>query len=87
MATTNLPNLSARAQKALDILADGGQFRHGLERNNYTGREKFQYRLQPKGGGVVRGVGIAAFYELDKCGMLVPASSTSVATYYKLRKD
>ncbi|HAX40611.1 MAG TPA: hypothetical protein DCY10_07035 [Clostridiales bacterium] len=86
MATqTNLPQLSARAQKALDVLADGGQFRHGLERNSYTGREQFQYRLQPKGGGVVKGVGIAAFYELDKLGMLVAASSTSVATYYKLR--
>ena len=34
---------------------------------------------------VVKGVGIAAFYELDKHGMLVAASSTSVATYYKLR--
>lgn len=82
-ATNNYPALSARALKALDVLADGGQFRHGLERNSYTGREQFQYRLQ-KGGGTVRGVGMAAFYELKNAGFLAFASSTSVATYYKL---
>jgi hypothetical protein len=81
--TTNLPALSARARKALDALADGGQFRHGLERNSYTGREQFQYRLQ-KSGSTVRGIGMAAFYELKNAGMIAYASSTSVATYYKL---
>lgn len=80
---TNLPPLSGRARKALDVLADGGQFCHGLERNSYTGREQFHYRLQ-KAGSTVRGVGMAAFYELKDAGLLVCASSTSVATYYKL---
>lgn len=82
-AASNLPVLSARALKALDVLADGGQFRHGLERNRYTGREQFQYRLQ-KAGRTVRGIGMAAFYELKEAGFLAFASSTSVATYYKL---
>lgn len=82
-AASNLPALSARALKALDVLADGGQFRHGLERNRYTGREQFRYRLQ-KTGHTVRGIGMAAFYELKEAGFLAFASSTSVATYYKL---
>ena len=40
---TNLPNLSNRAKKALEVLADGGRFVHRLERNSYTGREQFAY--------------------------------------------
>lgn len=81
---TNLQKLSNRAKKALDVLADGGKFRHGLERNSYTGREQFQFRLQRQGGYVVKGVGMAAFYELEKAGLLVQHNHTSVATYYKL---
>ena len=58
---TNLPKLSNRAQKALDVLADGGRFVHRLERNN-TGREQFHHRLQREGGYTVSGVGLSAFY-------------------------
>ncbi len=81
---SNLPTLSTRAAKALEILADGGEFRHGLERNSYTGREQFAYRLQLK-GKCIKGIGIAAFNELQQHGMLaVTTGGTSVSTYYKL---
>lgn len=76
---TNLPTLSTRARKALDVLADGGRIRHGLERNAYTGREQFEYRLQIRGANV-RGFGLATFYELQEAGLLTSAGAgTSVA--------
>jgi len=84
--TTNLPKLSPRAQRALDVLADGGQFVCRLERNNHTGREQFAYRLL-KGGQVVRGVGMAAFYEIKDKFLTICENNTSVSTYYKLRKE
>jgi uncharacterized protein YjhX (UPF0386 family) len=82
---TNLPKLSNRAQKALDILADGGQFVCRLERNTYNGREQFQYRLL-KEGHVVRGIGLAAFYEIKDQFLTICDHNTSVSTYYKLRR-
>jgi hypothetical protein len=82
---TNLPKLSNRAQKALDVLADGGRFVYRLERNSFTGREQFRHRLQAAGGFNVSGVGLSAFYELEKAGFLTLAGGgTSVSTYYKL---
>lgn len=85
--TSNTPKLSNRARKALDVLADGGRIRHGLERNSYTGREHFHYRLQ-KGGYNVRGFGLATFSELESAGMLTrDGKPTSVSTYYKLRTE
>lgn len=81
---TNLPNLSSRAKKALDVLADGGQFVCRLERNSYTGREQFAYRLL-KHGRVVRGIGLAAFYEIKDRFLTICDNNTSVSTYYKLR--
>lgn len=86
---TNMPQLSARAQKALDVLADGGRFVNRLERNSYTGREQFQRRLlaDRSWGSVVRGIGGAAFHELDRAGFLEYAAGewTSVTEVYKLR--
>lgn len=82
---TNLPNLSNRAKKALDVLADGGQFCCRLERNSYTGREQFAYRLL-KEGRVVRGIGLAAFYEIKDSFLTLADGGTSVSTYYKLRR-
>ena len=83
---TNMPKLSARAKKALDVLADGGQFVERLERNTYTGREQFQTRLMAnRSTGVVRGVGLAAFHELKNLGLLCLAGGgTSVSTYWKI---
>jgi hypothetical protein len=81
---TNLPKLSNRSRKALDVLADGGTFVSRLERNGYTGREQWAYRLQQTGGSIVRGIGLASFYELKDLGFLVLASCTSVSSYYKL---
>ncbi len=84
MTNTNLPKLSPRAQKALDVLADGGRFVCRLERNSYTGREQFAYRLM-KDGRVVRGFGLAAFYEIKETFLAICENNTSVSTYYKLR--
>ena len=83
-AATNLPELSNRAKKALDILADGGQFCCRLERNSYTRRDQFQYRLL-KNGHVVRGIGLSAFYEIKDRFLTLAEGGTSVSTYYKLR--
>lgn len=80
---TNLPNLSPRARKALDVLADGGQFRDMLETNSYTGRTQFRMRLTLN-GQTVRGFGHSAFHELNDKGFLRPASATTVSSYYKL---
>lgn len=87
--STNLPKFSARARKAIDILADGGSFVHRLERNSYTRREQFAYRLLNDCGNVVRGVGVHAFYELKDAGMLRMRESgnTSVSTYYRLNVE
>ena len=84
---TNTPKLSARAQIALDVLADGGSFRYGLERNSYTGREQFQWSLQVKNGGRVHGVGGATFRELEKSGFTFKSEAsgfTGIATYHRL---
>jgi hypothetical protein len=80
---TNRPaTLSNRAAQALTILEQGGTFRHGLERNSYTGREQFAYRLQTKEGQTVKGIGGAAFGEIER--LLVATNRTSVSTTYKL---
>lgn len=74
--------LSNRAKKAIDVLSDGGYFVHRLERNEYTGSDKFAYRLI-KNGSVIKGIGMSTFYEIkDK---LVIESYTSVSTYYVLK--
>jgi uncharacterized protein YjhX (UPF0386 family) len=86
MTTTNLPKLSPRAQKALDVLANGGKFRCRLERNSYTGREQFAYRLLNKDGHVVQCIGLAAFYEIKDKFLISSDYSTSVSTYYQLRR-
>jgi uncharacterized protein YjhX (UPF0386 family) len=84
---TNLPQLSNRAQKALDVLADGGKFVCRLERNGYTGREQFAYRLLKDEGHVVRGIGLAAFYEIKDKFLTMCEHNTSVSTYYQLRRE
>jgi hypothetical protein len=83
---TNMPHLSSRAKKALDILADGGKFCCRLERNSYSGREQFLYRLM-KEGRVVRGIGLSAFYEIKDQFLTICDGNTSVSTYYKLRAE
>jgi hypothetical protein len=87
MAASNLPTLSNRAKLALDVLADGGQFVHRLERDAYTGRDKFRHRLIAE-GHAVKGIGGAAFHELKALGFLAPAGgNTSVSSYYKLNVE
>lgn len=77
--------LSTRAGKALAILAAGGRFDHVLERNRYTGREKFAHRLHDAAGRTVGGFGFAAFSELERAGAIVPNYWTSASTEYVAR--
>jgi hypothetical protein len=84
---SNMPKLSARALIALNVLSDGGHFRYGLERNSYTGREQFQWRLQ-KNGKNVKGVGGATYYELEAAGFQFKKEwpgMTSTVTYHTLK--
>ena len=85
----NLPKLSARARRALDVLSNGGRFSNRLERNRFTGREQFAMRLLADGGwtSIVAGIGHATYHELDKAGFLIRAfgEGSSVSEIYKLR--
>ena len=84
---SNMPKLSNRAQRALDVLANGGEMVHRLERNGYTGREQFQTRFCTSAdwGSVVKGLGFATRCELEKAGFHFRiAHRSSVATHYKL---
>ena len=80
-------SLSKRAQKALEILKDGGEFCHRLETNSYTRREQFYHRLFTKSSCIpVRGIGHSTFHELNDAGLLtLEVGGTSVSTYYRLR--
>ena len=60
---TNL-NLSARADKALDIIADGGRYVHALETDSYTGRTMFKARLRHADGSIAKGFGTATLLEI-----------------------
>ncbi len=83
----NQPKLSKRAQQALDVLANGGEMVHRLERNSYTGREQFQTRFCATAAwsSVVKGLGFATRAELEKAGFLFRvAHRSSVATHYRL---
>ena len=83
---TNLPKLSNRALKALDMLADGGTVSYKLERNSYTGREQFKRRFRFNGQNVA-GLGCSTFHELVKAGFnFITIHSTSVGQEYKLDK-
>lgn len=87
---SNLPKLSARANTALDILADGGCFTYALERNGYTGREQFQWRLRAKNGCKVSGIGRAAYNELNALGFVdhgKPNGFTGSSTSYYLNRE
>lgn len=87
--STNLPKLSKRAKLALDVLADGGYFRHALETNNYNGREQFITRLLDRKGHVVRGIGFKTRCELEDNDFLVQRdcpTSTTWPTEYILKK-
>ena len=87
MTTSNQPKLSKRAQQALDILANGGEMVHRLERNGYTGREQFHTRFCASAAwsSAVKGLGHATRYELEDAGFAFRiAHRTSVATHYKL---
>jgi hypothetical protein len=83
----NLPKLSKRAAEALDLLANGGEVQHRLERNNYTGREQFETRFCRTSGWstAVKGLGFATKRELEAAGFrFTVAHRSSVCTSYKL---
>ena len=81
---SDLPALSTMARKALNVLKEGGEFRYALEMNAYTKREQFKACLKTAAGRTVRGIGVSTMYELKGHGLIVPANSTSVSTYYRL---
>ena len=80
----DLPALSSLARKALKVLNEGGEFRYALEMSSYTRREQFRARLKTASGRTVRGIGVSTMYQLKGHGLIVPANSTSVSTYYRL---
>jgi hypothetical protein len=80
----DLPALSSMARKALKVLKEGGEFRYALEMSSYTRREQFRARLKNASGRTVRGIGVSTMYELKRHGLIAPANSTSVSTYYRL---
>lgn len=81
---TNLPKLSNRAQQALEILSNGGEMTHLLERNSFTGREQFQTRFKIH-GSAVKGLGHATRYELERAGFrMKQVHSYSTGQIYKL---
>lgn len=85
--TSNQPKLSKRAQQALEILANGGEMVHRLERNSYTGREQFATRFcaSRAWSSAVKGLSFKTRYELEDAGFrFVQVNHTSVSTYYKL---
>ncbi|WP_114947264.1 hypothetical protein [Microvirga calopogonii] len=81
---SELPALSSLARKALTVLNEGGEFRYALETSSYTRREQFTARLKTVSGRTVRGIGMSTMYELKGHGLIVPANSTSISTYYRL---
>lgn len=90
MTNTNLPKLSTRAARALEILADGGRFDYALVRNSYTGREQFQWRLKTASGFVVKGMGHATYHELNAAGFMGhgrPNGFTGSSTSYYLSRE
>lgn len=79
MENTNA-NLSARATKALAIIAAGGRFRNKLERA-YRGGEKFRVRLINVDGHAVRGFGHSALRELQRANLLRRVSLWKSSTW------
>lgn len=79
--------ISARAEKAIEVLKNEGRLVERLEKNSYTGRVQFQVRLMTKNFSVVKGVGRAALEELRRAGLVVmaPGGHTSVSTYFVLK--
>ena len=51
--------IKSNAQKALEILRDGGKWCHRLEDNQYTRRDVLHHRLMDNKVKVVRGFGSA----------------------------
>lgn len=84
---SNQPKLSRRAEQALEILANGGEMVHRLERNGYTGRDQFQTRFCTSAawGSAVKGLGFKTRCELEDAGFrFIAAYHSSVSTHYKL---
>lgn len=80
--------LSARAEKAVEILKAGGYFRKALE-TQYKGGDKFMMRLRNAKGQVVKGYGFQTFFELQDASMLAwreCASSSAWPEEYQLKK-
>lgn len=86
--TSNMPKLSNRASRALDVLMNGGRFNYALARNSYTGREQFQWTLRTATGFIVKGYGHSTYHELDAAGFMgygKPSGFTGSSTNYYIK--
>lgn len=79
-----MTQLSARANKALELLKQGAEFRDRLERDAYTGRVQFKMSLVLNGKRI-NGFGRKTYYELASM-LCHSGGGTSVSTYYKLNE-
>ena len=86
----NAPKLSARARRALDVLADGGFMVERLETNWHGGSTWMTRFCRTRSASTaVRGIGIATKYELQNAGFRFRTVSdrSAVATYYQIATD
>lgn len=74
--------LGRRAERALEVLKEGGYFRYALERH-WHGGEKFMWRLHGKHGGVIKGFGFHAAHELKH--LMEREFGAGFAEYWKLK--
>jgi hypothetical protein len=64
-----MKSLSKKAQRAIEVMNDGGYWREQLE-TGFHGREQFHTRLRDKQGHVVKGFGFQTKTELENAGLL-----------------
>ena len=74
--------LGAKAKRALAILKEGGFFRKMLH-TQYRGGEKFETHFHEKNGGIVPGIGIKTYFELDDAGYLISRSGIPRGTDFR----
>lgn len=72
--------------RVVDVCRAGGRVEYALERDPYTGREQFQFRVLDKTGARVRGLGFVACNAAVRSGLLyldpsIPGGSTGRQTW------
>ena len=78
------PVLSKRAQRAIEVLRNGGRFVETIEDNGLFARSRWVVRLY-LGDACVRGIGAETFRELrDRLIMDAPEGKPFAATVWRL---